>query len=112
MPHQLIYYTYVLFDWLGIPRYVGKGKKGRIDSHEKATDSTNWLKNEFIERTWIVLGEIPKIKIREQLSESEAFDLESKLIKIIGRIDQNNGPLTNMSDGGEGSSGRKNTPET
>lgn len=60
---RLIYYVYILFDWLGIPRYVGKGKGRRWYKHERSTDTINWMKNEFIEQTWMMLGEIPKIKI-------------------------------------------------
>ena len=97
-----VYYVYVLFDWLGIPRYVGKGRGSRWTDHERSTDPRNQAKNEFIERTWIVLGEIPKIKVREDLTEAAAFATETALIKAIGRLDLGTGPLTNMSDGGEG----------
>ena len=45
MPNPAIYYVYVLFDWLGIPRYVGKGKRNRDTDHERLS-STNWLMNE------------------------------------------------------------------
>lgn len=99
---EAIYYIYILFDWLGVPRYVGKGRGKRWEQHERQTDPSNWLKNEFIERTWIMIGEIPKIKVQEGMTESGAFFLEKSLIKAIGRIDLNTGSLTNMSDGGEG----------
>ena len=49
------FYVYMLFDWLGIPRYVGKGQGRREDAHELSSDDRNWLKNEFIEQTWIRL---------------------------------------------------------
>lgn len=103
-PHdsRTIYYVYVLFDWLGVPRYVGKGKDGRWSDHEIKSDKTNWMKNEFIEQTWIMLGELPKVKVQENISELEALSYEIQLIKIIGRIDLGTGPLTNMSDGGDG----------
>jgi hypothetical protein len=54
---ELAYYNYVLFDWLGIPRYIGKAKYGtnRESKHERYTDPTNPGKNEFIEQTWIML---------------------------------------------------------
>lgn len=96
------YYVYILFDWLGIPRYVGKGKGKRDQSHETATDPINILKNEFVEQTWTMLEEIPKIRIRENLTEQEAFYMEIVFIKALGRIDLGTGPLTNMTDGGEG----------
>lgn len=45
------------------------------------------------------------------LTESQAFELEQQLIKLYGRADQGLGPLTNHTDGGEGSSGHKHTAE-
>lgn len=96
----LSYYVYVLFDWRGVPRWIGKGKNDRIDDHERKSDRSNWMKNEFIEQTWNVLGEVPKLKIREYLTEAEAFESEIAFIKAIGR--HPNGPLVNMTDGGDG----------
>lgn len=101
-----IYYCYGLFDWLGVPRYIGKGKDGskRENSHHKQFDLVNWRKNEFIEQTWIILDEIPKVIIRKNLTEKEAFETEIALIAAIGRIDKGTGTLVNMTDGGEGQS--------
>jgi hypothetical protein len=104
-----IFYVYVLFDWLGIPRYIGKGKDNRWLLHERYTDLDNPMKNEFIERTWIMLDEIPKVKIRENVSEEEAIAVEMSLVAAIGRSDRGQGPLTNLTDGGEGTSGRKHS---
>jgi hypothetical protein len=103
-----VYYVYVLFDWFGSPRWVGKGKKGRWLKHERHSDPRNWMKNEFIERTWIMLGEIPKIKVQENLSEDDALSLEIALIKVIGRYPI--GPLVNMTDGGEGTTNLRRSP--
>lgn len=102
-----IYYCYGLFDWCGVPRYIGKGKEGskREEGHEKQTDLINIAKNEFIEQTWIMLGEIPKTIIRDNLTEAEAFATEIALIKAIGRLCLGTGPLTNMTEGGEGAAG-------
>lgn len=100
-----MFYTYILFDWMGIPRYVGKGKGNRDVAHEQRPDPINLLKNEFIEQTWTMLGEIPKIRVRENMSEVEAFETEIALIKALGRIDLSTGPLTNMTDGGDGGAG-------
>jgi hypothetical protein len=97
-----IYYVYILFNWLGIPFYVGKGMGNRIDAHEKSTDTSNWLKNEIIEQTWVMLNEVPKVIVRDQLPESDAFALEIMLISAIGRLDLGTGPLTNMTVGGDG----------
>lgn len=94
------YYVYALFDWKGIPRYIGKGKRGRWNWHETRSDPSNWLKNEIIEQTWLMLGEIPKIKIAEHLSNLEAIQIEIAFIKAIGRFPY--GPLVNMTKGGDG----------
>ena len=95
-----IFYVYVLFDHIGIPRYVGKGKGDRIDHHEKLKGKHNRMKRAFIRRTLAMIGEVPKIKVRENLTERDAFDTEIALIAAIGRKDLKTGPLTNMSDGG------------
>lgn len=117
MPHRRtldtnpIHYVYILFDWCGIPRYVGKGGKtpNRENDHEKLTDPSNWLKNEFIEQTWAMIGEIPKLRIRNGITEAKALETEIALIKAIGRIDLGTGPLTNMTDGGDGITGYRHT---
>jgi hypothetical protein len=66
------------------------------------TDKHNKIKRSFIEKTLATLGEIPKIKIHENLTEAEAWETEKTLIAAIGRIDLGTGPLTNMSEGGAG----------
>lgn len=48
------------------------------------------------------------IFIKQGMSNKDSLILERKLIKDIGRIDQDRGPLLNMTDGGDGvSPGRK-----
>lgn len=94
---------YVLFDSDGIPRYIGKGKGERFKVHERDKNSSNRMKNHFIKRTLEALGEIPKLKIHENLYEDVALEYEIVLIKAIGR--QPKGPLVNMTDGGDGISG-------
>ena len=97
MSDTLIYYTYILFDWRGVPRYVGMGKGDRWLVHERETDRINFLKNEFIERAFTMLGEVPKIKVCEGMTRDDAAALEIALIAAIGR--EPNGPLVNMIDG-------------
>jgi hypothetical protein len=96
------FYVYVLFDADGIPRYVGKERSYRWKQHEYYK-SGNRVKDAFITRTLALLGEIPKVKIRERLTEKSAHQLEILLIGAIGR--RPHGSLTNMTDGGDGISG-------
>jgi len=102
-----IYFTYVKFDWMGIPFYVGKGggHPNRDTEHEKKSDESNWLKDEIIERTWIMLGEVPTVRVRDKIPEKDAFITEIALIATIGRMDQGKGPLVNRTDGGDGAAG-------
>jgi hypothetical protein len=45
-------------------------------------------------------GELPMVKVQEDLPSAEAFEMEIALIKAIGR--GKNGPLVNLTDGGDG----------
>lgn len=94
------YYIYILFDAFGVPRYVGKGRGDRWLMHERRTDPHNWMKNEFIEQAWLILEEVPKIKVLENLTERTARRSERALIEAIGRHPL--GPLVNISPGGDG----------
>jgi len=89
------------------PFYIGKGRKNRCYcgiNDKKKCMKTNMIKN-IINR-----GDYPIIlKIYSNLTENEAFEKEIFLISLIGRKDCKNGPLTNMTNGGDGSSGRKDT---
>jgi hypothetical protein len=97
-----VYYVYILFDWLGIPKYVGYGHDERWLDHEKGKDRPQFRKDNFIEQTWIMLGEIPKIKVRENISKAAAIETEIALIAAIGRMINGTGPLTNITPGGDG----------
>ena len=93
------------------PFYIGKGKGVRYASHLKKPGSTGLPKarkiNKILEAGY---QPIPMIK-RYGLTEKEAFDLEIKLISVIGRLNKKTGPLTNLTDGGEGNSGAVYTDE-
>jgi len=52
------------------------------------------------------------IKIEKNISDNEAIFFEKKIIKEIGRVNLGNGYLTNLTDGGEGCSGRLHSDET
>ncbi len=95
------FYVYILFDWRGIPRYVGKGRGNRWMQHRRK-DQRSKLKSDFMKRTMSALGDIPTIKVREYLSEQDAFVTEITLIKAIGRINLHTGTLTNYTNGGSG----------
>ncbi len=106
-----IFYVYILFrPWDGSPFYVGKGKGDRWLHHRK-------LKPRFANKYFLAiikkarkLGlEIPYLKIRDNLTEEEAFEIEAAFIAAIGR--GNDGPLVNATDGGEGTAGFSRSSE-
>jgi hypothetical protein len=116
------YYVYVLFDRHGIPFYVGMGKGKRWLEHEYGKNLKKpFSRNSVIKETVATLGEVPKIKIAERLSHTEAIALEITFIAAIGR--RPGGPLYNISPGGDGVNpesaqliaaklkGRKQSPE-
>ena len=93
------------------PFYVGKGKDERCYVHLNIYGK-NHYKNNKIKKILFEGHDLKKyiIKVDENLSEQEAFELEIKLISLIGR--KNDGPLTNLTDGGEGMCGYKFSDET
>lgn len=93
------------------PIYIGKGNKNRPQAHFARYKSTN---TRFYSKMKAIIkdGFSPNFFIlKENLSEADAFLLEVKYIKLIGRI-ENGGTLTNLSDGGEGQSGFKFSKES
>lgn len=103
MSQMNIFYVYVLFDWLGVPRYVGKGTGKRWRNHFTAAErhSNKHLANIFAKARRLGFEIIPVI-IRDGITEADAFAAEIALIKAIGRKDIGYGPLVNKSDGGTG----------
>lgn len=132
---EKIYYVYALLDtrkkgeysygeykFEYEPFYIGKGKKygetwerhrdHLLPSRLEFEKDGNILKKSIIKKILKETKEEPKvIKISENLNEINAFVLEKELIKIIGRRDLGKGPLSNMTDGGDGPSGRVVTEE-
>lgn len=106
MINKSIYYVYVIFHKNGHPVYVGKGKGRRAEHHAKFSHSRH-LKNLYKK-----YGDLPLVKIRENLSEKEACETEIAFISAIGRRDLGTGPLVNLSNGGEGLSGHIKSKET
>ena len=93
------------------PFYVGKGIGNRINAHDEPKD-TKTKKRAKIRKIKKLGLEVIKIKLFEDLSESSAFELEKSTISLIGRKDKKVGPLLNLTDGGEGSSGVIQSKET
>jgi len=81
-----IYYVYVYLNEDGVPFYVGKGKGKRIDCR--------WG------RKFQIPPQNRRVKIYENITESEALDKEKKLIERIGKDN-----LVNKTTGGQGVSG-------
>jgi len=99
-------YNYGEYEFEYEPFYVGKGKgrrwKGKKNDH--CERKINKIKSKGFEPI--------TIKLRENIEETESFEIEKELIKLIGKEILNEGPLTNIVDGGEGLSGYKHTEET
>jgi hypothetical protein len=89
--------TYYVYAYLrqhdGTPYYIGKGKDRRA-----------WSKNHG--RIMVPKDETKIIMLHENLSEQEAHEIERQLIQQHGRKDLGTGYLLNLTDGGEGASGR------
>jgi len=98
------------------PFYVGKGKEDRLYAHlcENTEINTNKHKiekiNNIIDEDFNIKKYI--IKVECDMKEEDAFELEKELISNIGRIDFGDGPLTNLTGGGEGISGCSFSSET
>ena len=102
------FYIYVLFRETGVPFYVGKGNGRRWLEHARGWDRRNTHKNATVRKMLAAGHDIPMIKLHEGLTEDVAFAYEKALIAAIGRHDRGLGPLTNLTDGGDGVSGALN----
>ena len=85
-----------------LPFYVGKGFGRR--AYSLKARSKFWKR--VAKYGYTIQIEIPN------LSEDEAFQLESEIIKTYGRRDLGTGCLVNLTDGGEGASGYIHSEET
>lgn len=104
------YYTYALFRGDGRVFYIGKGKRDRWSCHERdARNGRRGHKFSIIRDMQARGVEVIKVKLHEGLTEAVAHEYEIALIKAIGR--GRDGPLANLTDGGDGSSGFKHSPE-
>ncbi len=97
------------------PFYIGKGKAGRAHSHFKETI----LEREaHLPKTRKILG-LKRLGLaplvvfkKKNLTDKQACLVERALIQRIGRRNLRTGPLTNLTDGGEGHSGFSPSAET
>lgn len=100
-------YVYMWLDG-DLPIYVGKGNGGRAWSMKN--------RNPHLTRTVEKMrrdGKPVRVMLAaDELSEQDAFAIEKALIATFGRRDLGTGCLLNMTDGGEGPSGYKPSPET
>lgn len=101
------FYVYVIFRPNGVPCYVGKGRGRRAEHHARFSHNRH-LKNIYNQSG----GILPLVKIRENMTELEACETEKTFISVIGRLSLGTGPLVNLCDGGEGTSGHKRSPES
>lgn len=81
----------------GTPYYIGKGKSRRFLAKHSVPIPSEATNIQFI---------------AVHLSESESFLLERRLISIYGRKNNGTGILLNLTDGGEGCSGRVVSEDT
>lgn len=97
MEKSLDYYVYAYLRDDGTPYYIGKGKDRRAFHPQHRSLPKSRKKIVFLEKN---------------LSEIGALALERRYIKWYGRKDNNTGILRNLTDGGDGQSGRILSNET
>jgi hypothetical protein len=102
-----MFYTYLYEDIDGTPIYVGKGKEGRAYVHRtKKTKLGNTIRKRARD------GHQLQPKITVEYSENAAKAIEIFWIAAYGRENLGTGPLFNLTDGGEGTSGIVQSTET
>jgi hypothetical protein len=108
-----IFYVYQLRDPReNLPFYIGKGKGKRAWDHLKPSNtSIHSYKNNVIKQIQTD-GKEPSVEIlHSNLSEKESLELECLYIEKFGRRNIGTGCLTNLTDGGDGTSGAIITEE-
>lgn len=92
----------------GIPFYIGKGCEERASDFSRRS----YFHKNLVSKIRSLNLEPEVVILHQNLTEQEAFELEVREIKFYGRRDLGEGPLINMTDGGEGSSGNYHSEET
>lgn len=96
-----MYYVYAHVGKHGFPFYIGKGKHKRAYSTSRSVAWYNYVRENLD-------GKFPKVVIVSTYpTESLAFEVEKKLIKVWGRI-SDGGVLVNRALGGQGLGGENN----
>ncbi len=100
------FYVYILCRPCGEPFYVGKGVKFRCLQHEADARTTKALTHKLnVIRSLHRQGQTVAYRVDSSfLDEAGALARERALVAEIGRHDLKLGPLTNQTDGGEGTS--------
>lgn len=91
-------YVYIWKDTHSIPFYVGFTKNKRR-TNPRNSGGRNWLCQQKIEAVGV---DRIIIELRPVASAAEGVALECQLIAEYGRIQTRNGPLANLTSGGEG----------
>lgn len=103
------YYVYIIWKMYTenpIPFYVGKGHWQRLAKHEmKSDENSNVYKTNIIKKHKRLDINCGYTIINLFKDEEEALIKEKELISLIGRADLKQGPLTNKTEGGDGTLG-------
>lgn len=93
-----MFYTYAYLREDKTPYYIGKGRGNRLYDHRGKNCIPPKDKSKII-------------KLKQNLTEEEAFKHEIYMIAVFGRKDLGTGILRNLSDGGDGGASGYKHPE-
>jgi len=99
------YYIYMYLDQDNVPFYIGKGKDYRyhISCHLNKSNFNCFLQNKIRK---VGVNNVKIHFLHKDLTEEQSFYLEGYYIAGYGRRDLGLGSLCNLTNGGEGESGR------